>query len=223
MKLTLFLVMSLSASGMGLPSFSARYAAPSASKYEASSGMMNSISGAFSLMNRTIWRFLVIPPTSMTLPLLILAFLRKSMTFTAITLLRERTMSSLVASPLLSRWVQSLFMNTEQRVESSRIRAVSGTPFTSSSFMSMRASCCLKNSPVPDAHLLPEKLFIILPSSLRVYTTRSSPPRETMASALSFSSLSASSIQRGSTVLFTEKRNRPSVPVAKALAPDSIG
>ena len=84
------------------------------------------------------------------------------MTLMAMTSLSDSTISPVVASPLLSRCVQSLFMKTEQREESFRARQLSGMLLMSPSFMFIRASCCLKNSPVPEAHLLPEKLVMIL-------------------------------------------------------------
>ena len=76
----------------------------------------------------------------------------------------ERTMSSFRASPLFSRWVQSLFMNTEQRAEMGRTRAPSGSRSTASRSRSMRPSCWRKNSPVPEAHLEPERLPRMRPS-----------------------------------------------------------
>ena len=160
--------------------------------------------------------FCVTPPASMTLPFSILALLRKSATLTAITSLSDRTMSPVVASLLLRRCVQSLFMNTEQREESLKTRHSSEISSASTSPIFILASCCLKNSPVPEAHLFPEKLVMIFLYSSRVYTIRSSPPRETSASTFWPISCIASSIHRGSMTLLMFKRWRPSVPVAIA-------
>ncbi len=65
-------------------------------------------------------------------------------------------MSWRLASPLLSLWVQSLFMKTEQREERRWTQAWSTSGLSTTwSGRSMRRSCWAKNSPVPLAHLLP--------------------------------------------------------------------
>ena len=119
-------------------------------------------------MKRRMWGLRVVPPVSMTRPCMTFARLRKSTTLVAITIESETTISSLVASRLLSRWVQSDFMKTEQRVDRGITFASAPTFAASSSPMSMRASCCLKNSPVPEAHLLPEKLLTMAQRSSTV-------------------------------------------------------
>ena len=92
---------------------------------------------------------------STTAPFRTFALIRNSLTLSAITLESDKATSPRVASPLLRRWVQSDFMNTEQRAESFSARAPSVTSSRSSRRRSMRPSCWRKNSPVPDAHLLP--------------------------------------------------------------------
>ena len=78
-------------------------------------------------------------------------------------------MSSRVASPLLSAWVQSLFMNTEQRDDSRRTRAdASSGRWTASMSRSILRNCCTKNSPVPAAHLEPVTLPTIRPPASTV-------------------------------------------------------
>ena len=186
--------------------------------------MMNSISGAFSLTKRTICLLSVIPPVSTTRPFVTLARFRKSITLTAITSESETTMSSFVASRLFSLCVQSLFIKTEQRVDSGYTTAFLLTLFTSASVMSMRASCCFRNSPVPEAHLLPEKLFIILPCSSSEYTIKSSPPMLTTAAGGgpdSFNALNAASTHSGSRVPATANMKRPSLPVTSAGIPSA--
>jgi len=101
------------------------------------------------------------PPTRRTFPFSIRARFRKSVTLMAITSLNDKTISPVVASPLFNRWVQSLFIKTEHREESLSTLLSGGILLRSASVMFIRANCCLKNSPVPEAHLLPEKLVTI--------------------------------------------------------------
>ena len=167
---------------------------------------MNSIPGSLFLTNSTMYRLRATPPTSSTLPFFILARFRKSATLVAMTSERDRTMSALVASPLLSLCVQSLFIKTEQREDMWHTCAFSGIRSTSDSRRSIRPSCCLKNSPVPEAHLLPAKLVSILESLSIVYTTKFSPPRDTTASTLRSRSSRAFSMHIDSSTLFMLRR-----------------
>ncbi len=141
--------------GSGRPVEPARCAAPNASKNRASAGMTNVTCGQASRRNRTKCLLSVTPPTSTTSPVRTLARIRNSPTLSAITFESESAMSPLVASPLLRRCVQSDFMKTEQRAESLRACAPAVTASRSSRSRSIRPSCWRKNSPVPDAHLLP--------------------------------------------------------------------
>ena len=45
----------------------------------------------------------------------------------------------------------------------------------------MRRNCCKKNSPVPEAHLLPVTTFLMRPDRFSTYTMKVSPPADTMA------------------------------------------
>ncbi len=64
-----------------------------------------------------MWRLRVTPPISSTSPDSTRPLRRNSAALSAITFESESAMSPRVASPLLSRWVQSDFMKTEQRDE----------------------------------------------------------------------------------------------------------
>ena len=82
---------------------------------------------------------------------------------------------------LVVAWVQSDLQNTEQRPDTwcgfstAAHRAASSRPIFS------RRSCCRKNSPVPEAHLLPVTTLAMRPDRFNTYTMKVSPPADTTA------------------------------------------
>ena len=143
------------------PPSTAWSAAPNASNQRASSGTTIFWPDAtIPRKNSTIAPFWAVPPINK----MFFAFPRRTSSDIFPAIIRQSPPTTRdLASPLFSACVQSLLQKTEHRPATWYGESMSTACSASSTLKRIRLICCRKNSPVPDAHLLPVKMSIIRP------------------------------------------------------------